>query len=399
MNRESTGNAEMGSLHPEYDVIVVGARVAGASTAMLLARHGLRVLAVDRGRAGTDTLSTHALMRGGVLQLERWGLRAAVAASGTPAIRTTSFHYADEEIAIAIKPRDGVDALYAPRRTVLDAILVDAARDAGADVAHGVQVIDVTRDDVGRVNGVVVAEPGGGVRRIAAGIVIGADGLRSRIADLVEAPVVAAGDHAAAVVYGYWNGLEVNGFHWHYRPGVSAGVIPTNDRATCVFVAFSPARFHAELSGGVEAMYRRVLAESAPGLRPQLAGASLAGRLHAFPGMPGFLRRAAGPGWALVGDAGFFRDPITAHGISDALRDAELLANAIARGGDQALAAYEATRDELAGGFLEISDRVAAFDWDLEEVKVHHLALSKQMAREVDLLRALALPPAAAALA
>ena len=110
-----------------YDVVVVGARAAGAATAMLLARCGVRVLAVDRGGYGTDTLSTHALMRAGVLQLARWGLLERIEAEGTPRVQRTVFHYEDEVLDILIKPRHGVPALFAPRRTVLDRILVDAA--------------------------------------------------------------------------------------------------------------------------------------------------------------------------------------------------------------------------------------------------------------------------------
>src|SRR5580765_1213789 len=125
-----------------YDVVVVGARPAGAATAMLLARAGLRVLVVDRGRYGTDTLSTHALMRGGVLQLHRWGVLDAVVGAGTPPVRRTTFRYGGEEIVIPIKASHGVDALYAPRRTVLDRLLVDAAVEAGAEVRYGVAVVD-----------------------------------------------------------------------------------------------------------------------------------------------------------------------------------------------------------------------------------------------------------------
>lgn len=110
-----------------FDALVIGARCAGAATAMLMARHGMRVLAVDRGAYGTDTLSTHALMRGGVLQLHRWGLLPRVAALDTPAVRSTLFQYGEEVVDVAIRPADGVDALYAPRRTVLDSMLVDAA--------------------------------------------------------------------------------------------------------------------------------------------------------------------------------------------------------------------------------------------------------------------------------
>src|SRR5215467_4411875 len=109
-----------------YDAVVVGARAAGAATAMLLARRGLRVLAVDRGAYGSDTLSTHALMRAGVLQLARLGVLAGVLDSNTPAVRRTVFHYDGETVDVPIKPRDGVPALFAPRRTLLDRLLVDA---------------------------------------------------------------------------------------------------------------------------------------------------------------------------------------------------------------------------------------------------------------------------------
>ena len=127
-----------------YDAVVVGGRVAGASTAMLLARAGARVALVERSAYGTDVLSTHGLMRAGVLQLTRWGLLDRVVAAGTPPIRVTSFHHGtDEPVHISIRPSGGVEALYAPRRQVLDRILVDAAAEAGADVRHGTRVTDV----------------------------------------------------------------------------------------------------------------------------------------------------------------------------------------------------------------------------------------------------------------
>ena len=129
-----------------YDVVVVGGRVAGASTAMLLARAGARVALVDRTAYGSDTLSTHGLMRSGVLQLFRWGLLDDVVAAGTPPIRRTLFRYADGESAlVSIRPSAGVDALYAPRRYLLDRILVDAAAKAGVDVRHLTTVTGLLR--------------------------------------------------------------------------------------------------------------------------------------------------------------------------------------------------------------------------------------------------------------
>src|SRR5690349_11037846 len=189
-----------------HDVVIVGARCAGAATAMLLARRGLKVLAIDRGIYGADTLSTHAMMRGGVLQLSRWGLLPRVIAAGTPAVRRTSFHYGAEEITIALKPGDGVDALYAPRRTVLDALLVDAACEAGAEVRYGETVIGLLREGE-RVAGIATLDAEGRPRAIHADLVIGADGIGSAVAREAEAAVLRQARHATATVFGYWAGL------------------------------------------------------------------------------------------------------------------------------------------------------------------------------------------------
>ncbi len=376
-------------LSPRYDALVVGARAAGAATAMLLARAGLRVLVVERGREGADTLSTHALMRAGVVQLHRWGLLEAVRAAGTPAVRRATFHYGEQALPVDVKPRDGVDALYAPRRTVLDPILVEAARAAGARVEHEVLADGLLVGAGGRVRGAVLVDRDGGRTPVEAPIVIGADGLRSRVAALVGAPVERAGAHATAVVYGYWSGLPVDGYHWFYRDGVSAGAIPTSGAETCVFVAMTQARHQAGRAGGLEALYRSVLAEAAPALAEGAAGARLERKLLPFAGAPGFMRRAWGDGWALVGDAGYFRDPLTAHGLTDALRDAELLARAVVAGRADSLAEYQAARDRAAVAFFDLTDRVASFEWDLEALKALHRALAAEMAAETELVRGL----------
>jgi 2-polyprenyl-6-methoxyphenol hydroxylase-like FAD-dependent oxidoreductase len=229
-----------------YDAIVVGARAAGAATAMLLARQGLKVLAVDRQAYGSDTLSTHALMRGAVAQLQRWGLLAEIVAAGTPPIRRTIFHYGDEAIGIDIKPDSSIDALYAPRRSVLDRVLVDGARAAGARVEHGIAVTGLTVAPDGRVTGAAVRDRHGTVHGIAADLVIGADGRHSNVARFVGARNSRQSDHRTATVYGFFSGLENHGYRWFYRPGVSAGVIPTNDGNSCV-VGLPSVRAHVPL--------------------------------------------------------------------------------------------------------------------------------------------------------
>ena len=376
----------LAGVQDRYDVIVVGARAAGAATAMLLARRGMRVLAVDRGGYGTDTLSTHALMRAGVLQLVRWGLLERLEAEGTPRVQRTVFHYEDEVLDIPIKPRHGVPALFAPRRTVLDRILVDAAAEAGAEVRHRVRLEDLVGGDDGRVEGVHLQDEQGATRIVHSDLVIGADGLRSTVAALVGGSITRQARHAAATFYGYWSGLEVDGYHWYWGRGAGAGAIPTNDGLVLLFAGVGARRFAAEVRGNVPGAYHRLLAEVAPELAEQMAAAHLVGSLHGFAGHPGYLRRPWGPGWALVGDAAYFKDPITAHGISDALRDAELLADAVARGTEEALRQYESYRDALSTGLLEVTDRIAAFEWNHAELKELHHALSDEMKNEVTAL-------------
>ena len=143
---------------PHYDAIIVGARCAGAATAMLLAQAGLRVLAVDRQSYGSDTLSTHALMRPAVMQLSRWGLLQPLIRSGAPVIASTTFHYGEQEVTVPIRPEPDIPGLIAPRRTVLDRMLVDAARAAGATVLHDTPVHDLVFDPHGRVRGVVLRD-------------------------------------------------------------------------------------------------------------------------------------------------------------------------------------------------------------------------------------------------
>jgi menaquinone-9 beta-reductase len=377
-----------------YDAIVIGARCAGASTALLLARQGMSVLLLDRDRYGADTLSTLAMMRAGVLQLHRWGLLDALRARGTPALPRTSFVYGDEKITVPIKPRDGVEALFAPRRTILDPLLADAAAAAGADVRHGPRLVDLMREG-NRVVGAVIEDRERALHPVRAGIVIGADGFHSSVARLVRAETYREGPDFCGVVYTFWRGLENDGTYWFYRPGVSVGIIPTNDGHSGIFTAMPAGRFTAEIQKDMDAGFRRLVAECVPELARKLAAMTPSERFRGFPGLKGHFRQSHGPGWALVGDAGYFKDPITAHGISDSLRDAELLARAIGRGTEQALAGYQSTRDELSRELFEVTGEIARFEWDLETVRALHLRLSRAMSAEVEALVALGPPPSA----
>jgi flavin-dependent dehydrogenase len=362
-----------------YDAVVVGARCAGAATAMLLARQGLDVLVVDKAQYGSDTLSTHALMRGAVMQLHHWGVLEAVKAAGTAPVRKTSFQYGDECLEVPIKESYGVDALYAPRRKVLDRILVDAGREAGAVFRFGCIVDGLTRNGDGTVTGITMRNANGHAERIAADIVIGADGTRSIVARETQAETLVEGMHAAAVVYGYFRGIEDDGYRWGFGRQVTSGVIPTNDGATLVFAGVPKALYCGTFAGKIPQGFMNVLDSLSPHLVRQVANAEQLGRLQGFTGLPGFMRQPFGPGWALVGDAGYFRDPITAHGITDALRDAELLARAVIGDDGFGFAEYRYFRDAVSRPLFDVTEAIAACDWSLDDVKQHHVALNEAM--------------------
>jgi flavin-dependent dehydrogenase len=340
------------------------------------------VLAIDRGRYGSDTVSTHALMRAGVLQLARWGVLGAIKAAGTPVVRSTSFHYGDEVVAVPIKPQPDVDGLYAPRRTVIDRVLVDAAQDAGATVSFETHLVDLIRRDDGRVAGVRLKDGQDRELVVSADLVIGADGIHSTVARLAGAERYRIGRHATSVIFSYWSGPGFDGYHWYYNPGVSAGAIPTNDGLTCIFASVPQKRFLERMRHGTDAGYRQVLRECASELAAIVEQSERVEKYRGFSGEVGFFRQSFGLGWALVGDAGYFKDPLTAHGITDALIDAELLAQAAAAGTDAAFAGYQTARDRLAGGHFDVTDAVASFEWDLPKAQQLHRALSEEMKKE-----------------
>ena len=368
--------------HRHYDVVIVGARAAGASTAMLLADAGLRVLAVDRQAYGSDTLSSHALMRGAVSRLARWGLLEEIFVS-TPTITRTTFAYGPESIELEVKPEPGIAGLAAPRRTILDPILVDGARNAGAEVLHDTRLGGLVTGPSGRVSGVDLILATGEEIVLQADLVIGADGLGSSVARAVGAPVTRQGRHASAYTMRYYDdlGCDQHEFMWLYDQGIGGGVIPTSDGATCVFTAVPPHRFRSEARGDVAGAHRRVIKELGADLAWTVGTASPMGSVRSFPGVRGQFRQAVGEGWALVGDAGYFKDPFAAHGITDAFRDAELLTKAVL---DDDLPWFEATRNELSMSLFETLDEIASYRWNLDELKHLHHRLSRAMKAEED---------------
>ncbi|MDG4820336.1 FAD-dependent monooxygenase [Asanoa sp. WMMD1127] len=345
----------------DHDVIVVGTRAGGAATAMLLARAGLRVLAVDRARFPSDTLSTHQVQVPGIARLSRWGLLDPIAAV-TPAVPVVRL---DAGPGAALEGRypavDGVGALYGPRRTVLDAALVDAARAAGAEVREGFAVEELTRDTEGRVTGIRGRRrgegrgrgPSAGTALVAetARLVVGADGKRSTIADAVGATAYHVRQPATFACYTYWSGVDLPIGEIHVRPGLTVPAFPTNDGLTMIAI-FAPLadfeRFRADPAAGYLAALDRC-----GDLGDRVRDGVRAEPYRMAPDVPNGFRAAHGPGWALVGDSGVVMDPVAGQGISNAFRDADLLAAAIVEGLDHgglddALAGYQRRRDAAA---------------------------------------------------
>jgi flavin-dependent dehydrogenase len=345
-----------------FDAIVVGARVAGAPTAMLLARAGFRVLVVDRGTFPSDVLSTHLIHVPGMAMLARWGLHDAVAGAGAPPFDRFRMDFGAFVIEAPPPAEDGAAHPYCVRRTVLDAILLDAARAAGAEVREGVAVEGLLRDDDGRVAGVHGA---GWSER--APLVVGADGLRSIVARAAGAEVYHDAPAQAAGYYAYHRGVPsrdgaVTGEI--YQLGDRAVVLfPTNDGDTCVFVACPVAQFH-DFRKDVEGSYAEAIAR-VPGLASRIGAAERSSRIRGTADLPNFFRQAHGPGWALVGDAGYHKDPCLAAGITDAFVSAQLLADAVQRGRstgdlDAALAEFQRARDSRFGAMLDLTVQLAS---------------------------------------
>jgi 2-polyprenyl-6-methoxyphenol hydroxylase-like FAD-dependent oxidoreductase len=354
-----------GSSH--HDVVIVGARAAGAATALLLARLGHDVVVVDRADLPSDTISTHQIARTGVVALRRWGLLDAVIGSGAPAIRQVTFHTAEESITRTIKDKSGVDCLVAPRRYVLDTLLAEAASRAGAMVRTGLTVAGVRLDE-GRATGVVGHDRAGSRVDIRARYVVGADGLNSMVARSVGAGFIDDRGASGASQYAYFAGLDWPAIEFVSEPGSFAGVFPTNDEQACIWVC-SPsmdALAARRRFGNAEAAFAWQLERAAPELSRRLRRARRTSPVRGMLRAPNHIRQAHGPGWALAGDAGYHRDPVTGHGISDAFRDAEFLAVALdraLRGGadDVALAEYQRRRDDSLREVFDLTTDIVGY--------------------------------------
>lgn len=348
-----------------YDAIIVGARCAGSPLAMLLAQKGYRVLLTDKSFFPSDTISTHHVHQPGVLRLKRWGVLEELRSAGCPPITEMSFDVGPFALIATPPPAEGVTESFAPRRRVLDDILVRAAERAGAEVREGFSVREVTFDGHG-VDGIRGEIRGGISVTEKARIVIGADGRHSTVAKSVEAPVYNERPKLTCNYYSYWSGVPIKRTELYVRERRMFVADPTNDGLTTV-VAVLPINEFQRVRSDLENQFMKEL-----DLVPALADRLRAGRreepIRGTGDIPNFFRKPYGEGWALVGDAGYNKDPITAQGITDSFKQAELLAEAIDVGlsgrepMEEALAEYERRRNEGALPMYEMTCQLAALE-------------------------------------
>jgi 2-polyprenyl-6-methoxyphenol hydroxylase-like FAD-dependent oxidoreductase len=350
-----------------YDAIVVGARCAGSPTAMLLARKGYRVLLLDKATFPSDTMSTHLVHPPGVAALESWGLLERLEATGCPPIETYSFDFGPLTISGSPRPIDGVARAYCPRRTVLDQLLVEAAGKAGVEIREGFVV-----DEILAADGTVTGVRGRAKRRAAATerarVVIGADGRHSLVAKTVRPKEYDVRRSHLAMYYAYWSDLPADGFEAFIRTDNRRGwaAASTHDGLTVLPFGWPVEEFRTNRKD-IEGNFYAAM-DLAPEFAERVRGAKRESKFIGSADLPGYFRKPFGPGWALLGDAGYHKNPITAMGINDAFRDAELVAGALddffsgRRTYEVGMSAYQQTRDCGALPVYEFTDEFAQLE-------------------------------------
>jgi len=348
-----------------YDVIVVGARCAGSLTAMLLARKGYRVLLVDKATFPSDAPRGIYIHQPGIARLKRWGLLDQLVASNCPPIGKLAFDLGPLTLDGSPPPIDGIADGFAPRRKVLDMILVEAAVKAGVELREGFAVQEILMNG-DQVTGIRGHGPGGATVTEQARMVIGADGIHSLVARTVQAPEYHTKPTLDCAYYTYHSGVPMEGAELYLRGSRFFGAVTSNDGLVYSFVQIPHQELHA-FRANIAENYLQVL-DLAPHLAERLRSGKREERFMGASDLPNFFRKPYGPGWALVGDAGYHKDPYTAQGISDAFRDAELLAEAIDAGfsGQQplseALSNYERQRNEHVLPMYEFTCQLASFE-------------------------------------
>ncbi|HEV8191743.1 MAG TPA: FAD-dependent monooxygenase, partial [Ktedonobacterales bacterium] len=282
----------------KYDVIVVGARCAGAPTAMQLARKGYLVLLVDRATFPSDVMQNHVILYRGMRYLHRWGLLERVAATNCPPLRRQLMDFGDFPLVGFPPVEDGIPGEYAPRRIVLDKLLIDAAVEAGAELQEGCPVEEIVQED-GKVTAIRYRTPGGTTVHATAPIVVGADGRHSFVARAVGAPTYRERPALTCGYYSYWSGTGIEGLEVRIldRP-VLLLAFQTNDGLSCIAAQLPISEFHA-IRADIEGNFFKAL-DLAPELAARVRAGTREERFRGTADLANFFRRASSPGWALV---------------------------------------------------------------------------------------------------
>ncbi|HEY2667679.1 MAG TPA: FAD-dependent monooxygenase [Actinomycetota bacterium] len=321
-------------MNEHYDVVVVGGRVAGATLATHVARSGMGVCVLERADFPSDTLSTHVFQY--LEGFERLGVMERLLATGAPPL--TEFRLRVDGVDMAQEHPDL--AMLNIRRPVLDPILLDNAAAAGADVALRTRVVGLLHDER-RVTGVRIEDAEGRRSEIRARVVVGADGRNSTVARLVGARRYNVTENERAGGVAYYEGVEAHGVFHLSILGPTYFIGSSCDNGlfmACAYYDKADHRRFREPNGFEEAL------ATCPSFASMLRGATMTGPPLFASRWQGFFREPAGPGWALVGDAGHFKDPAPGQGIADAVRQAERLAEYVCYGIDT-----HTLGDQLAG--------------------------------------------------
>ena len=347
--------------HHGYDAIVVGARCAGSTLALALAREGQSVLVVDRDELGSDTLSTHAFFPNTIVRLEELGVIDRMNAEHTLRPMVHYVWILGHELEGTFSDIGGWDRSLSPRRVVLDRALAEAAMDAGAEFRFGTQVRSLigsgTEDDP--VRGVELDDG----TRIEGERVYGADGRASSVAGMLDLPKNEPRSSNMSMLIAYWRGIgPVERMTIAAREASGFNRIPCEDDID-LLVALGPPDFTRGDAETRERRYHETIRDFPEVFdASKLDGAEMITGVRVVPEtmLRGFFRQAAGPGWALVGDAGHFKHPATAQGISDAIEQALYVADAVS-GSDPGLEGYEAWRGARAEGHYDWSFQLGRF--------------------------------------
>ena len=366
------------STESRHDVVIVGARCAGATLATLLARAGASVLLLDKDRLPSDQiLSTHTIHPPGIDVLDDVGVGDAVRAVAPP---THIVRLRKNDAFVDIEFAGG-RAEYCPRRARLDGLLQDAAASAGVEVLDRTRVTSLVRDG-DRVVGVRAAGSAGQEHVFRAKLVVGADGRHSTVARLVEAEEYLAYDAPRAMFWGYWNapsfwrtdkaypfGMYVANTDGHIR------VIFQTDHDQLLIGSLPPVEQAVAWRTDPDAALITDLTSDAT-TGPLIAGSAPDGRVRGTLKERYFFRRAAGNGWMLVGDAGHHKEFVIGDGITEALLQARSLASAIAQGTKAALERWWRARDveALPYFFLGQDEGALGPPLELQQVVFSHVA-------------------------